>query len=292
MREGQPGPSGQSIWEEMRIQKKQAENIANSEIEGRDSATNWEIYNSSLREYGGDFSQVIPSREDEAPYAPSPFSWDHADRETSEQREQRAIDFKNYLLEVLGDRVGKAVGIDFGGPGRRLFSDLEGVFAKSAGVLLHDHPTSSPTPPNHAIFEGDMLSLDMHKKVNQWLGEDKADVIFERVKGGKFGVQPFRLNILTLSRWYSILNENGVMFFEIPYLPGVKSRGIDAWERILEWEKYINDNYPGQISVFQKLDMVRLNKLPGAPEKLPIIKELGAEEDSHDEGPEKRLPEE
>lgn len=272
MPEGQPDLNDQSIWEEMRTQKKRIENITAAEREGTSSAVDWEIYNSSLQSYAGDFSQVIPSREEEPPYAPMPMSSEG--RETREQREQRCIDFKNYLVEVLGDRVGSATGIDFGGPGRRLFQDLPGVFARSAGVLLHDHPTASSTPPNHTIFEGDMLSLDTHKRINQWLAGAKADVIFERVSGGHIGVKPLRLNTMTLSWWYSILNDNGVMFFEIPYLPGVKSRGVDAWEQFQQWEKHINDNYSGEISVFSKLNLVRLNKLPGAPEKLPLLKQL------------------
>ncbi|MBP9686636.1 MAG: hypothetical protein KBD66_02445, partial [Candidatus Doudnabacteria bacterium] len=39
-------------------------------------------------------------------------------------------------LKLPSEVIGRAVGIELGGPGVQLFSDLQGIFAKTAGVDL------------------------------------------------------------------------------------------------------------------------------------------------------------
>ncbi len=259
-----PGPFEEppNLLRDVRTQRRVAERSKSAEVSGEET---WDIYDSS-DDYAEAFSQVIPARENEPVYTPI-FS---SDFETPEQYDQRVADFRHYLTdEVLQGRIGQAIGIDFGGPGRNFFADYQGVFGRSLGVLLHDHRPRQ-FPPNHTVIEGDMLAKTTHRAVNEWLNGEQADFIMERVAGGGHGISfSPRLALHTVEYWYSILREGGVMFFEWPIFP---RHDLDKTIQLIRgWTQHLNANFPEQLSACTKAGLTRLRKLPGAPAELPLL---------------------
>src|SRR4051812_13905987 len=88
-------------------------------VQETDLGGHWDYYDSNLLSYENYFRDVLP-------------------------REEYSL--QSYLRRILGSKSGSALGIDIGGPGSRLFNDLQGVVAESAGVVMRDWRKHNPPP--------------------------------------------------------------------------------------------------------------------------------------------------
>src|SRR3989339_1813641 len=95
---------------------------------------------------------------------------------------------RGYLIEKLKHKNGKAVGIEIAGPGSTLFHDLSKnhLFGRSAGFVLSDaritQRKAEDDTINHQVVEvSDAFSSKGYRKIEAWLGEEKADFIIERM---------------------------------------------------------------------------------------------------------------
>lgn len=108
-----------------------------------------------------------------------------------------------YIEESLQAKKGKAVGIEFGGPGSALFAGFsKGFFARSLGVTLADlrvklqpNPTNEDDTRHHEVLEGDITYAQTQERVRKWLAGERADLIVERMEGGRLDLpqEPFLL---------------------------------------------------------------------------------------------------
>lgn len=159
------------------------------------------------------------------------------------------IEFANirdFIEARLAQQKGKAVGIEFGGSGSRLFSEFSpGFLKKSVGVALTDprnpRQKESDMEIRHDILEADIFSSRCYRDLDRWLEGDKVDVIFEKMHGGSKDLPDdpdFLASIF--NRWYRLLGDTGLMIMEIPPL---KKPAFEKFKKILEQMK--NGEVPG-----------------------------------------------
>ena len=183
---------------------------------------------------------------------------------------------KEYIEKEFTDRRGISIGVELGGTGSNMFADFTpGFFQKTAGINLTDYRDSidpaiknMDRTRNHSVIPGDITDENTHEKVKTWLGDQKIDVIFERMLAGHgtLAHEPFFLS-KQANVWYKLLNEGGLFFAETP----------TTFNHILpEWLKLIENNYKETLKVdYAKVDyaseVVLIKKLKGAPEELPLV---------------------
>jgi hypothetical protein len=185
---------------------------------------------------------------------------------------------KNYIENTLRNRKGKAIGVEFGGVGSKLFSEFTpGFFKQSVGITIFDHRKNPEIPAtseqqSHTILEGDIFNPDTNIKLNSILKGEKIDLIVERMAAGLelFPHEPYMLSKL-LNTWYELLNIGGVMFIQTPV----------ALNNLTEkWITKIQSDFAGRLDVQFKRGLVnggypcsavRIRKLFGAPEKIPLL---------------------
>lgn len=188
------------------------------------------------------------------------------------------MNIQDYIETELGDKKGQAIGVEFGGPGRKLFSGFTpGFFSDTAGIILNDlvPPSDSNSDSNkhHQVIEGNMFSRSTLKKIENWLNGRQIDVIFERIEGGRENTPDIIYIDRLFKWWYEHLSEGGVIFAQLPYdyaTFGAKQDNLNKWVNM------INDQYQQVLNV--DLDRnyfdqykIRLNKYKGAPKDLPTI---------------------
>jgi hypothetical protein len=177
---------------------------------------------------------------------------------------------RDYIEEVLRPRKGQAVAIEFGGPGSNLFAGFsEGFFRRSLGVTLKDKRAavkrSRDKVMNHSVIEGDLRDPFTKSKVNNWLGEDQVDLVFERLggAGSKIPQDPYDI-AQHASEWYKMVAEGGLMFLQVPTV---------VTPLIVPWLEKIDALYPGLARGGRSLIWldIQLHKIPGAPDELPLL---------------------
>lgn len=204
------------------------------------------------------------------------------------------LSLRDYLMERLKNKMGKAVAIEFGGVGSRLFSDFgPGVFKKTAGVSLTDSrnmdlPVHGFYPGlveedekrGHSVLTGDILNPATLNKVKDWLGADKADIIIEKMGAGLQNIPP---DIRTLTKllkfFYSLLASEGDILIKTPIafndnlLNDTTAKAINYRVQIMtEWEQYVNEEFKGVLDVeWDRKSTLRITKLNGAPDELPML---------------------
>ena len=204
---------------------------------------------------------------------------------------------KEYIETTLTGKKGEAIGVEFGGLGSELFAGFSpGFFKKTAGITLADNrenlgkvdPSHKPVSiaeddvRHHSVIEGNILDDHLYTDLNKWLEGKKVDLILERMIAGMDHIpaDPYTISKI-MSRWYELLDENGILFVQVP---PVLHDQLPAWVEMIQ-EKY-GDVLEVQIKNGHEqfelaFDLLRIHKLPGAPEKLPllnprIVKEIGA----------------
>ena len=184
-----------------------------------------------------------------------------------------------YIEESFEGKKGKAIGIEFGGPGSALFAGFsKGFFARSLGVTLTDvrgklnpDPTVRDKERHHDILEGDITFPQTYERIGTWLSGEKTDLIIERMEGGRLYIpeEPVLLGQI-FSKWYGMLAENGIILAQ-----------TSSWMRPLlhAWREKIISEYGDTVDVgyvadpknADVFDALRLRKLPGAPNQLPML---------------------
>ncbi len=198
---------------------------------------------------------------------------------------------KAYIEAELAPRRGKAVGVELGGPGSELFAGFsKNFFARSLGTVLTDMRTKMLSAEeeeasrerdeknHHEVKEVDIFSQAGATSIQEWLGDQKADLIIERMYGGlrKIPTPPKVLHLL-LDRQYRWLNEGGILLNELSFissmgLAGQLLKNLDALKR----------KYPGGLEIDAEPNAestsegvhtniaLRIKKLSGAPASLSL----------------------
>jgi len=188
---------------------------------------------------------------------------------------------RQYIEEVLADKKGRAVGMEFGGIGVNAFSGFtRGFFKRSFGIVLGDHREGVMKEADrellvdlkHEVLEGDILSPGPYKILENKLGGDKVDLIMERMILGLEMVPPDPYTIgKVLQTWYQLLNEGGIMLVQVPTV---------FEELLVRWETLLSSQYKDVLEFQFSRDIgsvsgsncaFRLRKLPGAPASLPLL---------------------
>jgi len=193
----------------------------------------------------------------------------------------KSLTLKNYIETTIKERKGKAIGVEFGGIGTKLFSGFSsGFFAKSIAVSLVDHRPENKLQQsivenekiNHQFMVGDIFSPDTYKSLNEILKGEKVDLIIERMaKGLEFiPIEPFAVSKI-LEIWYDMLRDGGIMFVQVPV----------SFNHLLKvWGEKLDKEFKDTIKIYYKKGSIHsghhhatfsLRKLPGAPEKLPLL---------------------
>lgn len=193
--------------------------------------------------------------------------------------------FKSYIEDTLQSSRHERVGIEFGGPGSKLFSGFSKDFFKfTVGVCLKDIRSSTHKEEddkvNHVVSEGDLFdiqnTLQVKEVIKNKTGSDNADFIISRMCGplNTLNLHPAVMHN-TIKRWYDILSENGVMFIQYNYQDNLEYKDSDNPRSkedkvVMEWSRELEKNHP-QIEVQVNAGILRLHKKVGAPEKLPRV---------------------
>lgn len=199
--------------------------------------------------------------------------------EDSLPAKDRAGGLKEYIEKCLKAKKGEAVGIEFGGPGIKLFEGFTpGFFKKTIGVTLVDYrDTYAPEEPaekEHKVIQSNILSEDLYeKKLTSELKGSKVDLIIERMAGGleMIPAEPY-LTSNILQRWYAMLSENGLMLVQTPT---VFDELVEKWVTMLK-EKYrgvLEVQYAPSTSGDNRIPgcVLRIRKLKGAPDRLEFL---------------------
>lgn len=246
--------------EHTRSQKTTARKTADERFVAPDKS--WGVYDCLLDEstpckpsFAASFLPVLPSeyRESERPMA------DYIETYFQNRKEN-------------GDTL---LALEIGGPGSALFTGVkEGFFAKTAGITLvdgrdPDERIAENEQLNHTVLEGNFRTPRVKEKVDAWREERKVDFIIERMCDGLklLPRDPFYL-AEEFSYWYELLNEEGVMFIQLPMI---------VEPLLADWEQRVLEETDGTIEMAMSNEgygewwAMRLNKHAGAPEKLPFL---------------------
>ena len=250
---------------------------------------NWVQYDSSLRDIGNSFRKTLPKE-----YV------QHLDKKMYGGIYEFGKAFKLYIEDSLSHSPNRErTAIEFGGPGSNLFSDFtKGFFGKTVGVCLSDIRNNEQIEKDklisHSVVEGDLLKVsdeELFLKISRAIGFKKADLIISRMMGPLKKIQknPILLDRI-IRKWYSLLNENGILFAQFeyfkqhnPYMDPEDNDDLknppfetDHEEYVRLWAKTIEDEFPNQIEIELGRGVIRLAKKDGAPKELPSSKELFA----------------
>jgi len=205
------------------------------------------------------------------------------------------VSLRRYIESSLAHRRGKAILVECGGPARILSADFSpGFLRKSVGITLAHVPDNNSLVESerrkhyeergHEILEGDILSPETYIELDKRLGGEKVDIIFERMLNGLELVpnEPYTL-AKVLQIWYGLLREGGMLFAQVMEagrahkLVHMHNNASRMHNLVVAWAAMIQKDYGSVIDIqCSPIDspnnVVRLRKLTGAPEKLPMLK--------------------
>lgn len=228
---------------------------------------NWTVFDSGLRDLFADFNYTLPLP---------------------------TYTLRDYLKELYKDKKDGIVLVEMGGPAKQLSKDVSEFLTikKSIGLTLDIGITeadkrgklSSNEAKGHKIITGDLFSSKTKSQLKKELDGEKVDILIERMVGGLSTI-PNDENwlYLNLNSWYELLNENGVMFVEIPFF----SNYPKIREDYAEWINQINKTHSKTIEVqnhtskeeyYKSKSFLRLKKLSGAPANLPRLENATVKE--------------
>jgi hypothetical protein len=190
------------------IDEHRKEAVRNIELEKTSRQGSWLIYDSPLKSFDG--SMDLP---------------------------EGCKSIKDYLDHEYDERLGDLIGIELGGPGSKLFADLNTDrqrFKKSVGVTLRDiryEPAKESDPLiNHEILEANVFSLGFRgwdgvkhpgfEKVREWVQNNgKADLILEKMHLPIYRFKSSsKLFMNIVLRWYELLDNTGSLLLQGPFM--------------------------------------------------------------------------
>ena len=250
----------------------------------------WKIYDSSLKKFAETFSSVLPDSYTDIIEEPGFV-----------KPQEYANAFKKYIENTLRKNRHRSA-IEFGGSGSKLFSEFsKGYFEKTLGVSLEDIRTDKEkridSENNHNIFVGDILNTK-DTNFDHYLHDDlkieKVDLIISRMMGPLDGLakNPLLLERV-IQKWYQLLNQNGIIFLQFEFFDKhLPTNHHDAFldvefnntlvpedftetEKIVqEWVQAMQKQFPKEIEFQLDRGTLRIHKKPGAPDELPLFKDL------------------
>lgn len=193
---------------------------------------------------------------------------------------------RSYIESSLAEKEGSAIGVEFGGIGSNLFRGFsKGFFKETIGVTLFDTRAEKEKTADerknqehnlhHTVVEGDILSEDLYKNLEDRLAQQKVDLIIERMYLGleHMPVEPYKLSE-ALKKWYKLLDEGGILFVQIPV---IFNNLLVAWADMIRKShgqeiefQYVEGSHDASLED-TGYSSFRLRKLKGAPEELPLL---------------------
>jgi len=218
---------------------------------------NWNVYkDSDLSNMLDDFGGVLP-----------PLSYI-----------EHQCNYARIIEPIFEKKNGQVVLLEMGGPARELAESFSKNFLKkSAGCTLKkglSKEMKHKKVHNHTIIIGDMFLQKTKEKIDKWLDGDKVDILIERMQAGldlipRNGVWIWK----QFNDWYKMVNEGGIMLIQTYSTPFSSCRSDllvpdDVFE---QWGKVVSQNKSLEFKsdVFNQHFLLR--KLPGAPERLPVV---------------------
>lgn len=275
------------IKKDLQADREYAENFKNNSYnEFFDSKfSKWQYHDSSLAEFGHSFAKTLPKS-----YV------DILELEEIVPMKEYGNAFKAYIENTL-QKNDKRVAIEFGGPGSVLFSQFsKGFFDKTLGVCLEDlrntDDVQEDTENQHFIYVSDIVDTknrDFNTYLHETLRVEKVDLIISRMMGplNTLSKNPVILERV-LQKWYSILKENGVLFAQFEYfiehnpseivkyfhdnINPPEEKEIEAL--VKDWMMHIKKEFTDTIDVQLGRGVLRIQKKSGAPDQLPLYKDL------------------
>jgi hypothetical protein len=143
---------------------------------------------------------------------------------------------REYVEAHYGTEKESLVGVEYGGPARKLFSAIgaSGSLKRSAGFVLHDQRThedrANDTEGRHDVVEADVFfRKGVHglswNTVEQWVGENgKPDIAIQRMVQGVDLIRRGDLYAAIAKRWLSQVAPGGTLLAEIPRMMPMEER--------------------------------------------------------------------
>lgn len=176
-----------------------------SELKGKDR---YDYYDSSAEDFNEFFSEVI------APYT----------------------SIREYVEAHYGTKEKTLVGIEYGGPARKLFSEIgaRGSLKRSAGFVLLDRRTDEDKirdiAERHDVVEADVFfRKGAHglswNTVEEWVAQNgRPHLAIERMVQGVDLIRRADLFVPIAKRWLSQLAPQGTLIGEIPHMMPLEER--------------------------------------------------------------------
>ncbi|OGG53100.1 hypothetical protein A3C20_02880 [Candidatus Kaiserbacteria bacterium RIFCSPHIGHO2_02_FULL_55_25] len=164
---------------------------------------------------------------------------------------------REYTEAHYGEKKGKMVAVEFGGPARKLFAGMtdHGLLGRSAGFVLHDARSDDEkardSERHHSVIEADVFFKKgvaglSWRTVEEWVRRNgKPDIAIERMVQGVDLIRRADLYVAIVKRWLSQLAERGTLLAEIPRMMPLEERKKVA--QLLQ-----DDSLQGEEVVFSK----------------------------------------
>ncbi|MDE2400013.1 MAG: hypothetical protein KGL67_03360 [Patescibacteria group bacterium] len=185
---------------------------------------------------------------------------------------------REYIEKKLETKEGSVVLLELGGVASNLSRDFTtGFLKKSAGVSLTDLRRSesrknSDNIFHHKVIIGNIFSEETRKKIENWLREDKVDIIFEKMGGALRSIPSHPTQWIDELRWiYKLSSDRAIFFLQIAYKENNQYPPIVSAKIIKPWIKMIERKFEGKLEVAWDGNVMRITKLEGAPEELPEL---------------------
>lgn len=225
----------------------------------------YDLYDSDLGSLEYELRGVIPGY-DEA-LAKADVERTLATRELQPKREF----LRKYIERELDFARFHAVAVELGGPGSRWAGDFTpGFFERTYGLTLADIRTDEQrtidSSRNHEVIPGDMFQGDSLQKLEEKVGPKGVHLFMERLAlfgMGHIPTEPVFMGEY-LRRIYRLQAEKGIVLAQLP-LDEMFSVATYAWITKLR------SKYPGKFSASMDGLFYRLQRLPGAPDELPLL---------------------
>lgn len=242
------------------------------------------IYNSELNGQGRDSFNTFFSNLLDGVYSGPNYSMLEIHHMYSPEVAEHGL--KDEIQRILAGKRGKAIGLEIGGPGSHLFSEFDtGFFDSTYGACLNDLRSDVDIAQDRANGHRVVDSINAFTEegielIRKSLPGGKADLLIERMGGPLFGSESelsvYPNNMFSLLRiaqgWYSLLQEGGVMYAQIPpelflimrdshYTEWIQKRFGDVLDIKVENHKLAK----------MRVYALKLVKKPGAPEQLPLV---------------------
>lgn len=251
----------------------------------------WREYDSSMNNFACTFFECLPKE-----YTEDLIS-KYNNKDVKDIREKSTV-FKKYIEETLSKTKNHdLVALELGGTGSKVFSEFKkGFFKKTLGVCLNDIRSpmyeSMDLKRGHSVITGDILKTgndDVYSKIIEKLHGRKVDLVISRMMGPLcyYRNSPIIMENI-IRKVFSILNENGIVFFQIYYIKDHEFNKKTHYEidkfintylynknmkNVKIWAERIKKHFP-MIEVQVSKGVIRIHKGIGAPNELPKVASL------------------